>query len=140
VSPDLVIPLHVLPCALILVAMSLGCEGSGAGYRLVASVAAAGSVSYNLLLHGGVPATLICLATGILAVAHGATVRSKPALLLGGASFLFALGYQMHHALKVEALSGWGLLSVLGCLLIVVASLFERDAGRVLRRFSRAGR
>jgi hypothetical protein len=140
VSPELVIPLYILPCALVLVAMSLACEGSGTGYRLVAALAAAGSTSVNLLLHGGVPATLICLATCIFTVAHGATVRNRPVLLLGGAGFLFALGYQMHHALKVEALSGWALLSLLGCLLIVTASLFERNAGRLLRYLSRAGR
>jgi hypothetical protein len=133
VSPDLVIPLFVLPCALLLVAMSLACECSGTGYRLLAALAAAGSTGVNLLLHGGVPATLICLATGILAVAHGATVRSKTVLLLGGSSFLFALGYQVHHALKVEALSGWGLLLLLGCSLIFAASLFERKAGRLSR-------
>jgi hypothetical protein len=91
----------------------------------------------NLWVHPSIWTLFACASVGALVLCAGAWLRSKILTIGGLVAVVTAIAYQIGGNLDLERLKHWAVLSVLGVLLIVFASYWERYQATILCRLRR---
>lgn len=126
--------LALLPISGILYLLSNYALNGGQNYRRAAVIVAILGGSANLLLNGGLQAALICLIISISVLIYGYLVEQRIIFFSGTAGTLLGVGYQLKAAVAHFSLAGWSSLMVIGVLIIISASLLERNSGHLRDR------
>jgi hypothetical protein len=129
-------PLLTLPAAAIVFAASHFTARGGTVYRRFAAFAVAFTVGLNLLAFDEIAAGSMSLAVGIGLGVYGARVRQKAVIGAGVVAALAGLVSVGALTIRIEALTHWGSLTVLGVVLIFAAAFLDRHRQRLLRRIS----
>ena len=125
------IPVVVLPLTAALLAMSVYAIKGRAVYRWIAAFLTMFGMIINLLVVGGGVAGLLSLSAGVFLLVYGVVVKQKLVIVFGSVAIAAGTAYHLHHMVHVETLSHWAVLSVIGVLLILGASVFDRRSARV---------
>lgn len=131
-SNAVLVPLTTLPAAALLIAMSFFVRAA-LMYRRVAALLAVVPLSVHLLIEPSLSAGLICLSTGIATLLYGVFAQQKTVVFAGAAGVLCGIVYHVYNMVRVESLGHWAVLSVVGAVFILGASLFERRSERTLK-------
>lgn len=105
--------------------------------RTGAAICALLAVVPNLWVHPSIWTLFGCASVGAIVLSAGAWLRSKILTLGGLVAVVTAIAYQIGGNLDFARLKHWAVLSVLGMLLIVVASYWERYQAAILRKLRR---
>ena len=120
-------PIFVLPFCGLLMFMSLRVLGSGNYYRRAAAGLAIFTVTVNLMIFPGLGTALICLAVSMASVIYG-FLNERRLIFLGGLfGVAVALIHHLRQALDIWSLGSWSSLAVIGILIVLAASLLERN-------------
>jgi len=125
------LPLCTLPVATLLFSISFQAIGGGAFYRRSAALIALLGVTANLFLYAGLFASFICLATAVLVLVYGFIVEQRFIFFSGLAGVIVGLAYHLKFALSFYSLVNWGTLAITGVAIVILASVVERQQGRM---------
>ena len=123
--------LLTLPYAGMLVALSFLASGSRVGYRRAAAWIALGGVALDLVWMPSVALALLCMVTALAVVCYAWAWEQKTTFIVGLLGVLLGLSYQLSYAIDAYALGRWGSLALLGTLMILAASLLDRNHRRI---------
>ena len=130
----LLLPTLLLPLAGILALLSGGIGAPRSLLRATAALLVLIAVIPNLWTFPSVGTSLACAVVGSVVLAYGAWTKSRYLSFGGSLAVIGALLYQIVVMVQVDLLTHWMSLSILGMLLIVVASYWEKYQAIVMRR------
>ena len=131
------LPLATLPIAGLLALLSRYAIGNGSNYRRTAAIVAILSAAVNLLFFPSLTSSFFCLLIAVCVLTYGYLVEQKIIFFSGLCDALLGLGYHLKTAFSYYSLTGWSSLMILGVLIIISASLLERNNGRLRERMQR---
>ena len=123
-----------LPISGLLILLSRYAVGNGNNYHRTAAIIAILGAAFNLLIFANLTSALHCLLISTAVLCYGFLTERRALFVSGVAGTLLGLGYQFKAAIDHFSLTGWGSLMVIGVLIIVSASLLERNSGRLRER------
>lgn len=132
-----IIPIASLPISGLLIILSRYAIGNSKKYHQAAAIVATLSGIVNLLVFPGLLGSFICLLIAIGTLCYGYLLEQKIIFLSGACGSILALGYHLKTAFSYYTLTGWSSLMVLGVLIIISASLLERNNGRLRERMQK---
>jgi hypothetical protein len=100
------------------------CE-SAAAYRSVATAVVVIGMTYNLLVFGGMLASLLTIGAGVALVAGSYVAQQRSAFIGGILLFVAGMIEQAVHVFRFFELGSWAGLALVGVLAIVFGSLLE---------------
>lgn len=136
-SGAIALPSLFLPLSALCLTLTRSSDALRPLCRTGAAICALLAVVPNLWVHPSIWTLLACASIGALVLAAGAWLRSKILTAGGLIAVITAIAYQIGGNLDFERLKHWAVLSVLGVLLIVFASYWERYQATILRRLRR---
>jgi len=128
------VPLVLLPIAVILMFASVWAVGGGTAYRRLASTIALLTASANLVMFPGVASALLCIGVAVAIMIYGFIVEQKIVFAVGVLGVLFGLGHQVKYAISAYSFAGWGVLACIGVAIIIAASVLEKNQGQLKER------
>ncbi len=134
IQSEWIIPSLLLPPAALCIGMSFLSIGDGTGFRRAGVVTALASGLLQLALCPGLLSSLLCLLIGVTAVVYSCLVEQKIILSVGLISIICSLSYHLKYAVQLYSLSNWGILALTGLVIIILASLIEKNHRQVLTR------
>jgi hypothetical protein len=127
-----------LPISGLLYFLSKHALSDGQNYRRAAAIIAIIGAAINLLFNTGLLAALCCLLISASVLVYGYLIEQRIIFFSGVAGTLLGLGYQLKAAISHFSLTGWSSLMVIGVLIIISASLLERNSGRLKEKLQQA--
>lgn len=137
VSGAIALPSLLLPMSAVFLTVTRSSDSLRPVCRTAAALSALLAVVPNLWVNPSLWTLLACASVGALVLCAGAWLRSKVLTAGGLIAVVTAIAYQIGGNLDFERLKHWAVLSVLGILLIVFASYWERYQATILRRLRR---
>ena len=125
------IPCFTLPIVGLLSLISQYAIDAGRNYRRSAAIIAILGAVANLLLFPTLLTSFLCLIIAICVLCYGYLVEQKVIFFSGVVGAVMGLGYHLKTAFNFYSLTSWGSLMVLGVMIIIGASLLERNNGRL---------
>lgn len=103
-------------------------------YRGVANGILVLGLGANLLIFGGLLASLLTIGVGLLMIAASYMVQQRGTLIGGVLLFLAGMGEQLIHTFQSFDLGYWAVLAVSGVFAIVIGSVIESRGGQIKSR------
>ncbi len=123
------IPLFTLPIVGLLSLLSKHTISSGSNYRRTAAIIAIISATVNLYFFPGLITSFLCLLISVSVLSYGYLIEQKIIFFSGAVGTVLGLGYHLKAAINLYSLFNWGSLMILGVMIIIIASLLERNNG-----------
>ncbi len=124
-----------LTAAIMLYEISLRSFHNTPMYRVIASLIIATSLPVNLLLHGGVIASLLTIIIGMAMIIFSYSIQQRSIFLTGIVMTIVGLLDQFQHLFHMFDFGYWVTMAIVGTLAIVGGSLLESRGELVKRKY-----
>ena len=114
--------------------LSLRANRQSGWYRSVASVILVTGLGANLLIFGGLLASLLTIAVGLLMITLSYMMQQRGTLIGGVLLLLAGMGEQLIQTFQSFDMGYWAVLAVSGVLAIVIGSVIESRGGQIKSR------
>lgn len=131
------IPLIILPITLLLIMVSFFTVSFSRGLRQLGTQLALVAALTQLVLIGGISASLLCIILGLSAIVTAFSLEDRVLFYSGVLSLGAGLLYHLKSAALLYSMSPWLSLAVLGLAVVVGASYLERHSRLLLAEVSR---
>ena len=126
------LPVLVLPVAAILSLLSIFAISEAVLYRTLASIVAIVCAVLQLMIFGGIMASILIFALSLALTTLGVMRDEVGTTRIGLIGVCVALFYHMRYAMELYTFSPWLTLGSLGITILVASSLIEKHFGAVM--------
>ncbi len=103
----------------------------GGVFRSLATTVLVTGLGFNLLHYGGLLATLLTMATGVVLIVGSYTLQKRNVFIGGMVLLIGSTLQQIIHAFRFFDLTGWATITLVGVTAILVGSLLESSVGQI---------
>jgi len=135
-SDLITLPVIVLVAAGLVYEISLRAKEYVKQYRMLAAGMLVVGISFNLYLYGGIVASSLSVATGIMLAVLGYMQQQRAIFSSGLALMGIGFAYQLYSTLHLFDMYGWASLAVLGVAAILIGSTIESKGTHIHARLA----
>jgi hypothetical protein len=125
ISASLSMILSTLLSASMVYQITNGNAQNAANYRTIAVFITTAGLITNLILHGNIEASVICLLAGMITIVQSYIVQQRSIFTSGSILTLTGLADQFIHIFQTFDFGYWAVLTVLGIAAIILGSVLE---------------